>query len=77
MAQVAPQEIPRGAEVTAPVPVPAFVTVNEYELSAKVAVTELAEFMVTVQVLTPAHAPDHPVKVDPTLGIAVSVTEVP
>jgi len=42
-----------------------------------VAVTDRFEFMVTVQAPVPEHASDHPAKVDPELGEAVSETTVP
>jgi hypothetical protein len=45
---------------------------------AKVAVTEVLEFIVTVQVGdVPEHPPDHPVKVELAAGLAVRVTTVP
>jgi len=41
----------------------------------KLAVTDFAAFIVTLQVeLDPAHAPPQPVKEDPETGAAVSVT---
>ena len=44
----------------------------------KVAVTEVAEFIVTVQVgNVPEHPPDHPVKLELASGAAVMVTTVP
>src|SRR5207302_352776 len=42
-----------------------------------VAVTACAEFIVTTQLPLPLHAPVHPVKVEPVVGVAVSVTCVP
>jgi hypothetical protein len=42
-----------------------------------VAVTEILAAIVTVQLPVPLHAPDHPAKVDPELGVAVSITDVP
>jgi hypothetical protein len=42
-----------------------------------VAVTVRLEFMVTVQVPVPEHAPDQAANVEPELGVAVSVTTVP
>ena len=38
--QVAPQSIPAGELVTVPEPVPAFVTVSEWPVTSKVAVTD-------------------------------------
>ena len=47
-------------------------------VSLKVAVTVMAEFMVTVQVLVPEQPPpDQPAKVAPVEGAAVRVTLVP
>jgi hypothetical protein len=42
-----------------------------------VAVTEVLAAMVTVQLPVPLHAPDHPAKVEPELGVAVRATDVP
>ena len=64
--------------VTVPVPVPAFVTVKLYAVVAKDAVTDVAAFIVTVQVPVPEHPPpDQPVKIYPLFGKAVKVTDVP
>ena len=43
----------------------------------KVAVTLCAEFIVTVQLAEPVHAPLHPVKVEPPVDVAVRVTLLP
>jgi hypothetical protein len=43
----------------------------------KVAVTEAVVEAIKLQVPVPLHAPDQPANVDPALGAAVSVTEVP
>ena len=43
----------------------------------KAALTEVAAFMVTVQVDVPLHPPDHPVNVAVEAGAAVRVTTVP
>jgi hypothetical protein len=64
--------------VTVPVPVPDFLTVRLYTVVAKVAVTEVAAVIVTVQVPVPEHPPpNQPVKVYPLLAEAVNVTDVP
>jgi hypothetical protein len=64
--------------VTVPAPVPDFVTVKLYIVVAKDAVTDVAAFIVTVQVPVPEHPPpDQPVKVYPLFGEAVKVTDVP
>jgi hypothetical protein len=74
---VGPQLIPEGDEVTVPPPVPVLATLNPFWTTSKLAVTELAEPMVTVQGPFPLHAPDQPVNVDVPPGAAVSVTTVP
>jgi hypothetical protein len=53
------------------------VTVVHVSPSAKVAVTDLAADIVTVQVPVPVQAPDQPVNMEPVAGAAVSVTLVP
>jgi len=63
--------------VTVPPPVPVLATLNPFWTTSKLAVTELAEPMVTVQGPFPLHAPDQPVNVDVPPGAAVSVTTVP
>jgi hypothetical protein len=67
-------------EVTVPLPVRrrAFCTVRVNLATVKVAVTDLAAFMVTVQVApeTVSH-PLQLVKLDPVAGVAVRVTPVP
>ena len=76
--QVAPQEIPAGELVTVPLLVPAMVTVSAKEACMKVAVTEVAAFIVTEHVAVPEQPPPlQPVKVDPAAGVAVKVTTVP
>ena len=68
-------------EVTVPVPIPnglALLTVRRNVWRVKVAVTDLAAFMVTVQIApeTVSH-PSQRVKLDPVAGVAVNVTTVP
>jgi|SRR5437762_12935494 len=74
---VAPQETPAGALVTVPVPAPALLTVSVKDCKAKVAVTEVAALIVTVQVPVPAQPPLQPLNVEPAVGAAVKVTWVP
>ncbi len=75
--QVTPQLIPAGVLVTVPEPVPLGVTVKVTP-NAKVAVTDVALFMGTVQAPVPVQAPPlQPVKVEPLSATAVKVTEVP
>src|SRR5437773_7101489 len=76
--QVAPQLIPAGFEVTAPLPVPALLTARVTLCSVKVAVTVVAAFKVTEQLPVPVQPPPfQPAKVEPLAGVAVSVTKVP
>jgi hypothetical protein len=64
--------------VTAPEPEPAFATDSAHLSGAKRAVTDLAVVIDTVHVVAvPEHEPLHPVKIEPSPGVAVSVTEVP
>jgi hypothetical protein len=44
---------------------------------AKVAVTDFAAVIVSVQVPVPAHPPDQPVKVDPLFAEAAKVADFP
>ena len=61
-----------------PVPVPDFVTVKLYTVVAKDAVTDVAAFIVTVQVPVPEHPPpDQPEKVEPLAADAARATDVP
>jgi hypothetical protein len=46
-------------------------------IRVKVAVTVLAEVIITVQVPVPEQTPLHPVKVEPVEAVAVRVTETP
>jgi hypothetical protein len=73
------QLIEPGDELTVPVPVPAVPTVSSNDGGAivKVAVTVRAALIVTTQLPVPEHAPLHPVKLLPALGVAASVTVVP
>ena len=64
--------------VTVPAPVPDFVMVKLYTEVAKVAVTDVAAVIGTVQVPVPKHPPpNQPVKVYPLVAKAVKVTDVP
>jgi len=75
--QVAPQVMPAGALVTAPLPVPALLTVS-VKVGVKVAVTVVAAETVTTHDPVPAQPPPlQPLKVEPAAGAAVSVTAVP
>src|SRR5213592_4212631 len=75
--QAAPQEIPEGALLTVPLPVPVLVTLRAKDCWTKPAVTEAAALMVTMQVPVPEQPPLQPEKVDPAVGVAVKVTAVP
>ena len=72
--QEAPQLIPEGVLVT--VPEPLLVTVR-VSCPVKVAVTLLLALMVTKHDPVPEQAPDQPVKDQPELGEAVTVTWEP
>ena len=64
--------------MTVPDPVPDFVTVKLYKFVAKVAATDFAAVIVTVQVPVPEQPPpDQPEKVDPLFVKAVKVTDFP
>lgn len=78
-AHAVPHEIPVGALVTVPLPVPALVTVSTKDGKANVALTLWAALIVTVQVLVvPVQPPPlQPVKSEPAAGAAVKVTMVP
>ena len=65
-----------------PDPVPDFITVKLYtdvaDVVAKVAATDVAAVIVTVQVPMPEHPPpDQPEKVDPLFAKAAKATDVP
>ena len=77
--QVAGQLIPEGALVTEPEPLPATVT-DSWKLEVtvlKVAVTDCAALMVTLQMPVPVQAPLQPAKLAPAAAVAVNVTTVP
>jgi hypothetical protein len=64
--------------VPAPVPEPSTLADRVHALGENPAVTDLAAFIVTVQVVAvPEHEPLHPVNTDPAAGVAVSVTDEP
>ena len=74
------QLISPSLDVTVPLPVPAgfTVSVNRCTLPLKVAVTDRAPLIVTVQVvLVVVQLPLHPPNVDPLAAAAVSTTTVP
>jgi hypothetical protein len=78
--QSAPQAIPAGLELTVPRPLPAVVTVSNRvgtTVVVKVAVTDLAASIVTLQPADPVHAPDHPEKTELAPAVAVRATTVP
>jgi len=63
---------------TLPFPFPDFVTSRANVCRVKTALTEVAEFMTTVHVAVPVHPPPlQPVKTEPGLDAAESVTTVP
>lgn len=66
---------PAGALTTVPPPLPGRLTVKV--AVTKFAVTLKSEFIVTVHVPFPEHAPLHPVKTETELETAVRVTCVP
>jgi hypothetical protein len=75
--QSLPHARPIGADVTVPMPVPVLAIVSVWDVSVKVAVTDLACVTETTHVAVPEHpAPVHPVKIDPVAGVAPSVTSV-
>jgi hypothetical protein len=75
---VDPQLIPAGLDVTVPLPRPLFVTVNVKNCRLKVAVTDFAAIIDTVQVAPEIESqPLQPPKSEPAAAAAVSVTVVP
>ena len=74
---MAPQSIPSGEVVTAPVPSPNRVTVSDGVCASNVAVTLRACVIETTHGPVPLHAPVHPVNVEPVAATGVSVTDVP
>src|SRR5262245_13264439 len=79
VAQVVPQLMPAGLDVTVPAPVPALFTGSVWLLLlvSNVAVTVRACVIDTVHPPVPVQAPLHPANVDPLAAVAVSVTLVP
>jgi hypothetical protein len=78
--QAVPQLMPAGELVTEPLPLPDSATVSCGPLEAavlNVAVTEVADATMMLQVPVPLHAPDQPANVEPVAGVAVRVTAVP
>ena len=63
--------------VTVPLPVPVVLTVKAKVCSVKVAVTDRAAVIETIQEPVPVQAPDQPVNIEPVDGVAVSVSTVP
>jgi hypothetical protein len=74
---VSPQSIPAGELETLPEPLPLLDTVKSCVCSLKVAVTDLAAFIVTVHPPVPVQSPDQPANSDPAAAVAVSVTDAP
>ncbi len=73
-AQVAPQLIPAGLDVTVPLPVPLLPTVSVSWTSVNVAVTVVAALMGTTQSPVPVQPPpDQPLNIEPVPAAAVSV----
>jgi len=73
--QVEPQLIPAGDDVTVPLPLVVTAKAKLFGgVTENVAVTFFAEFIVTLQVPVPLHAPPHPSKVEPAVALAVNTT---
>ncbi len=78
--QVTPQLMPAGLLVTVPDPVGETVKVNcggGGGAVLKVAVTFLAELIVTLHAPVPAQTPPHPANTEPAAGAAAKLTIVP
>jgi hypothetical protein len=76
--QVVGQSMPAGLEMIRPAPFRVTVSVQGGGVVLKVAVTDCAADIVTVQVGTdPVQAPPQPTKEEPDAGVAVRVTSVP
>lgn len=76
--QVVPQLIPAGLDVTVPPPRPALLTVRVKNCRLKVAVTDFAAFIDTVQVAPETESqPLQLAKSEPAAAAAVRVTVVP
>jgi hypothetical protein len=71
------QLMPVGVLVIEPEPLPDKLTDSRKVTVLKVAVTDCAAFILTLQAPVPEHAPLHPAKVDPAAAAAVKVTVVP
>ena len=73
------QEMPLGADVTVPDPVPFVVTVSvDVGTGVNAASTLVLALRVNVHVPVPEHVPPlHPVNVEPEVAAAVSVIDVP
>ena len=71
--------MPAGAEFTVPEPVPVRVTVRlnwvggEARLKVAVQVVDLVVNTTFTVIPVPTQAPDHPLKLNPAVGVAVSV----
>jgi DMSO/TMAO reductase YedYZ molybdopterin-dependent catalytic subunit len=75
--QALPQSMPTGLDVTAPEPLPVFVTDSARCSSAKAALIEVSPFTVKVQGLVVQPAPVKPAKSEPVSSVAVTVICVP
>jgi hypothetical protein len=76
--QSRPQSMPVGADLTVPVPAPAFAIASVNCWSVNGAVTVTSSSTVTTHGPVPMQPPpDQPLNVEPVAGVAVSVTAVP